>query len=256
MQGLEEDLIAIQTAENADLVFQAFANAGRNYGFNNACFTLMNDHAAQGLSKYHGFATDYPEDWMAYYMERGYLDCDPVVYRALRGSGSFLWSDATTAQSRDENLDPKTKQSSCVLMSEACDAGLADGVGVSLFTRDGGLSAVGLSTNDNALDIPVQTLAEVGLLAGVFHERFLSFFHRDQKVQITAREIDVLSWSAEGKTDSEIGQLLGVSAATVRFHWGNIFRKLNAVNKVNATAKAIRLKLVSVSLLGVPGGRR
>ncbi|QDG76505.1 LuxR family transcriptional regulator [Labrenzia sp. PHM005] len=252
MPELEKELIAIQNADDANLVFQVFANAGQAYGFNNACFTLMNDHLAQGLGKYHGFATDYPEDWMDYYMERNYLDCDPVIYKAIRGGAAFVWSEAITAQNRDQKLDPKRKASSRILMSEAADAGLVDGVGIPLFTQGGGLSAVGLSTNDEELDIPPETLAEVSLLAGAFHERFLSFFNREQPVHITSREIDVLSWSAEGKTDSEIAQLLGVSVATVRFHWGNIFRKFNAANKVNATAKAIRLNLVSVSLLGVP----
>lgn len=252
MPNLEENLSAIQKAEDAETVFQMFANAGRGYGFDNACFTLLDDHAREGLSSYHGFATDYPEDWLTYYRSREYFDIDPVIYQASRGSRPFLWSEAVDAQCQDMALLDEDKQASCILMQEASDAGLADGLGVPLFTVEGALSAVGFSTNERDKDLPRQALAEISLLASVFHERYLSFYKNDAAIRITARETDVLSWSAEGKTDSEIALLLGVTPATVRFHWANIFRKLDAVNKVNATAKAIRLKLVSVSLIGVP----
>lgn len=252
MPDLEVTISALQTADNAEAVFQIFAEAGQGYGFNNACFTLLDDHTSQGLASYHGFATDYPEDWLLHYRSRDYLGFDPVVYQTRRGSRPFLWSEAVMAQELDQAMVPQDKQASRILMREARDAGLVDGIGVPLFTPEGALSAVGFATNQNETGLPAKALAEVSLLASVFHERFLSFFKNEEVRRITAREIDVLSWSAEGKTDTEIAQLLGVTPATIRFHWGNIFRKLGAANKVNATAKAIRLKLVCVSLLGVP----
>ena len=41
---------------------------------------------------------------------------------------------------------------------------------------------------------------------------------------------------AEGKTDWEIGTIMGVSEATARFHVDNARRKLGAVNRAQAVA--------------------
>ncbi|MBL8772352.1 MAG: helix-turn-helix domain-containing protein [Phenylobacterium sp.] len=53
---------------------------------------------------------------------------------------------------------------------------------------------------------------------------------------LTLRERDALQWVAAGKSDWEIGMILGVSPTTVRFHVDNARRKLGAVNRAHAVA--------------------
>ena len=79
----------------------------------------------------------------------------------------------------------------------------------------------------------------------MFYERYMSFFARADRVVLTDRESDVLCWSAEGKKDAEIAEILKVTSHAVRFHWRNIFAKLDAQNKVQATVMAIRRKLIA-----------
>lgn len=55
---------------------------------------------------------------------------------------------------------------------------------------------------------------------------------------LTEREIDVLQWTACGKTSSEISQLLSISECTVNFHIRNVITKLHAANKTAAAVKA------------------
>lgn len=43
---------------------------------------------------------------------------------------------------------------------------------------------------------------------------------------LSPRQKEVIFWSAEGKTDREIGQILNMSHRTVRFHRDEIKRKL------------------------------
>jgi DNA-binding CsgD family transcriptional regulator len=57
-------------------------------------------------------------------------------------------------------------------------------------------------------------------------------------VSLTPREADVLRWIAVGKTNWEIGQILGLSERTVKFHLYNSFGKLNVVNRTQAVIKA------------------
>ena len=61
----------------------------------------------------------------------------------------------------------------------------------------------------------------------------------------TARELETLRWTMEGKTAWEVGRILGISEQTVARHLHNATRKLDAVNKHQAVIKALRLGLLN-----------
>lgn len=63
-------------------------------------------------------------------------------------------------------------------------------------------------------------------------------------VRLTGRERDCLAFVAEGKSDWDISVILGLSAATVRFHVDNARRKLDAVNRAQAVAKMVNLRMI------------
>ncbi|WP_346911233.1 autoinducer binding domain-containing protein [uncultured Roseibium sp.] len=240
----------IQRSRSSAEAFKVFTRAVEQYGYDKVCFTLMTDHPALGLQAFHGFATSYPDDWMSHYMERDYYASDPVVYRCFQNPSPFFWEDAVTEQSRDPASDDKALITSRRLMNEASDAGLADGIGVPFVSMSGELSAVGLSRDRPIAERNYRELAEVALLGHAFHDKFLSFYASPTMPRMTDRERDVLAWSAEGKTDAEIAIILGVSAATIRFHWNNVFKKMQVSNKVLATCMAIRLGIISVQKPG------
>ena len=61
----------------------------------------------------------------------------------------------------------------------------------------------------------------------------------------TARELETLRWTMEGKTAWEVGRILGISEQTVARHLHNATRKLDAVNKHQAVIKALRQGLLN-----------
>ena len=63
---------------------------------------------------------------------------------------------------------------------------------------------------------------------------------------LTSREIQVLELLAEGRSNKAIGQQLGISDQTVKFHVAAIAGKLGAVNRTDAVRRAIRRGIVSV----------
>ncbi|AWG45906.1 hypothetical protein AM586_28055 [Massilia sp. WG5] len=63
-------------------------------------------------------------------------------------------------------------------------------------------------------------------------------------VVLTAREKEVLKWTADGKTSEEAAGILNISVNTVNFHIKQTLTKLNAVNKTQAVVKALILKLL------------
>lgn len=108
-----------------------------------------------------------------------------------------------------------------------------------------GRATASLHLGFSGADIDRETVETVGMAAGILVERLLTLgaptAPPDDTVQLTPRERDVLSYVAEGKTDWEIGAILGMSEATARFHADNARRKLGAVNRAHAVARFLAL---------------
>lgn len=64
------------------------------------------------------------------------------------------------------------------------------------------------------------------------------------KVTLTSREVEVLRWTAEGKTSNEVSEILSISERTVNFHINNAGAKLNATNKTAAAIRAAMLGML------------
>lgn len=62
-----------------------------------------------------------------------------------------------------------------------------------------------------------------------------------QQLGLTGREAEVLLWLSRGKSNREIGQILGISPRTVNKHLEQIFIKLGVENRASAAARAARL---------------
>lgn len=58
----------------------------------------------------------------------------------------------------------------------------------------------------------------------------------DAGLDITEREHEVLHWIRKGKTNWEIGAILGLSERTVKFHVSNLFKKLGVTRRAQAAA--------------------
>lgn len=63
---------------------------------------------------------------------------------------------------------------------------------------------------------------------------------------LTARETEVLTWVARGKSAWEIGEILHITKRTVDEHVQTAVRKMGAVNRTHAVALAIRDRVISI----------
>lgn len=61
---------------------------------------------------------------------------------------------------------------------------------------------------------------------------------------LTAREAEVLSWLAKGKTNRDIAEILGISRHTVSKHLEHLFEKLGVETRAAASALAARMGAV------------
>jgi DNA-binding CsgD family transcriptional regulator len=249
MKDLEryvERIVASQTRQEA---FDHFCDAMRQQGYDRIAYSLVNDHPSLGLSSKHGLATSYPEDWMKHYAAHNFSLIDPVTQRVLTKRTPFFWSETT------DRLDRLS--ASLRMMNEAADAGLGDGVGISL--RGDGPELVGVGIARSSLPESQRNkpqdynfLGGAYLLSTCLHETYRDLTIKSARAALSAREHDVLSWGAEGKTDEEISMILNIAFSTVRFHWQNIFKKLAANGRTYAITKALRQQIITPASVGGP----
>jgi len=57
---------------------------------------------------------------------------------------------------------------------------------------------------------------------------------------LTERETEVLTWVAEGKSNRDVGIILGIKSATVKKHLEHIFRKIGVETRTAAVAFVLR----------------
>ena len=58
-------------------------------------------------------------------------------------------------------------------------------------------------------------------------------------LNLTSREAEVLFWISQGKSNHNIGIILGVKTGTIRKHVEHIFSKLNVENRTSAAVVAL-----------------
>ena len=109
--------------------------------------------------------------------------------------------------------------------------------------HDASLPREHLSSGGDGRTLVARYLGAVGL-----GEQMLLLQPRSQNVaasrlstaSLTARETEVLSWIAKGKTNRDVGEILGLSHRTVNKHLEHIFEKLGVETRAAAAALASR----------------
>lgn len=64
---------------------------------------------------------------------------------------------------------------------------------------------------------------------------------------LTVRELEILGWIYRGKSNIEIGMILGISPLTVKNHVQKILRRLDVLNRTQAVGKALALRILDGS---------
>jgi DNA-binding CsgD family transcriptional regulator len=248
MDDLESHIKSILSAATAESAFDAFCRIMQNHGYERIAYSLVTDHPSLGLPRQHGLATSYPEDWMKFYKEKDYHLVDPVTHRCLNSRIPFFWQDVV----EEPDIGPKSLK----LMNEATDSGVTAGIGISLCSTVGEKVGVGLARKTATKEKDYNFLAGAYLLSVCFHEKYRALLTKPFVVELTEKEKEVLQYAAEGKTDDVIAALMNITGNTVRFHWKNIFRKLDAFDRTYAVSKALLLHLIEPAYIKTGYQRR
>lgn len=234
---------ASQIIEAADVAtfHHALEQALTDLGVTSLTYHLINVGGRKGPQPL--FVSTYPEAWVQRYQREGYIFHDPTVARARLSGSAFRWDDIPTA-------GPETASTMARrIMGEAGDFGVRHGMTVPVHAPDT-FGALSLSLNlpdREALEIHHHGRAAFVMLGMHAHEaarRLLMPGARDLAGMpggLTNRELDCARWLAEGKTNWEIGQILGISTNTVNAHVTAAMRKLNVHSRAHLVARIVAM---------------
>ena len=185
----------------------------------------------------------YPEEWIRLYWQKGYFDVDPVLQMALREPGTQHWETTYRKSTSTE----KQRE----FMAAAKEFGLGDGI-----TTGSADPACGIATFCSFASAErVDAKRYVPLVEYFGYHVHLALLRTAPKSsravapcvrELTLREMTILNWVKNGKTNWEIATIMGVTERTIRFHVENIFSKLDVTSRSHAVATAIEHGLPNV----------
>lgn len=209
-----------------------------NLGFNQACafMTLRQASSSKPIVK---DVNNYSDAWKSssYDLERWRKD--PLNRHTQTSNLPIAWNRALY-----ENAGAGE------LWDHMSGYGFDSGIAISLRDHLGNIYRVGLSRDQPLTTDPAELsrlVADAQLFGAFAQSAMMRIWNPKPEVdlpKLTAREVECLSWTLEGKTAWELGVILGITERTANFHLGNAIQKLDCDNKHSAVIKAMRMGLI------------
>lgn len=182
----------------------------------------------------------YPESWVAVYNNKDFRRHLPVPDHIMKAGKPMRWYEAGDQAYRS----PEEREFSARFRA----LGMPEGVGVPVYgprNRDAYVSF--------GFDHPVGPqdegkIQQLWAIAQAFHTRVCNVLGEagEERVELSPREMEVMQWVALGKSSRDIGDILGISAETVKTYTRRIYDKLDAHDRLGATIKALQLDLIRI----------
>jgi LuxR family quorum sensing-dependent transcriptional regulator len=229
----------------SEKLIEAYQNLIQQFGFKVFCIgDVGSPHEARPNRVWAG---SWPDGWAKMFQEKNFAAVDPVVHQMLVQHTGFRWRD----------VRKRVSGVAAEVMDSARDFSMNEGFGIPVHSRSGGkIIGVSMAGPESTLDSREE--ASLHLATIYFEARLEALRNQEAKdltqpkdiapsiIKLTTRERDCLSWVASGKTDWEIGQILGISATTTKEYVNRAMHKLDSVTRAQAVARAIQLYQISI----------
>lgn len=181
----------------------------------------------------------YPDEWKFHYARRGFQRIDPTLHRARRAIAPVDWS---RLERDDDYLS---------VFNEARDFGISD-QGVTIPVRGPYGDVGGLSVTCSGAQREWHALCRKNLqvwqaLAVHVHDLVISsdsFSSLLRGPSLSSREREILQWTAEGKSQQDIADILVISHRTVEVHLRSARHKLYALTTAQAVGRAVAMGMI------------
>lgn len=170
--------------------------------------------------------------WRRHYEDQ-FAQIDPAALHACTSLSPLVWCDDLYRSAAQQNFRKLARLH-----------GIAEGVTFPVHSRNGDFAQLNLSLSrcgDDARRHVRATLTWGTLLATLTHEAMRRIV-KDRSIvpapALTRRELEVLKWIAEGKSNWEIARLVDISEHGVSHHVRNILLKFDVGSRHQAVAQA------------------
>jgi DNA-binding CsgD family transcriptional regulator len=180
-----------------------------------------------------------PKEWIKEYRSKNYAMADPVIQYALTADGIFSWHDAFSSTDT-----PRGRE----VITRARTYGLHRGYSYLMRTsksENQDIKLLSLSNVSPKSNVEFEhIITTLGAAAFYLMENIIDNKKSIYKEVLNANELQILDWSAKGKSIWEISQITNISERTIKYHLTNTYRKLQASNKTQAVSAALKLGLL------------
>lgn len=125
-------------------------------------------------------------------------------------------------------------------------AGVEGGLGVQVFGPNGRNGILAVEIEPGLSRLPAADLASLRWACQAMHLRYCELVvpTLGKMPSLSAREAEVLTWAARGKSNSAIGAILGISAHTVDAHLRRVYVKLGVFDRMSAALRGLGFGLI------------
>lgn len=245
MKNFNSVIERINTASNFNDAITILIETLHENGYQHYFFSQLNTNSSPAIFKVKHYETSYSDEWMEIYTNNTYVFTDPVAKCIMSNIEPFYWSEKL---SNDPSLmTPEAMD----MMQHAVEHQICDGMGFSYLRNQGNLFTLTVSKKEMITDYDRNLLAQMYLVGASLVNKFeeKETQTNDNDITLSRQEQTIVTLAAIGKTDGEIGDIIGLSVNTIRYHWKNLFEKLNSYNRVFAIITAINMGFVDTSIL-------
>ena len=233
--GIEGFIEKTQRARTVTQLQQTFVDAMLNEGYENVVYASTRNKVLECIAW-----DEFPRGYLDAYRTHEWHKIDPVLHHIQRTRRPFRWMDAVSRI-------PLTRRQK-LFLNECRELGVHSGVTFPLHGPGSRVDLVSLSLRHES-QVPEHRLAYLYALSVQTSLRRSQLIdppeiNDPRVVHLTDRELEVLRWAKDGKTNREIAEIKKVSDKTVEFHISNVMKKLGADNRITAVVMAIQQGLI------------
>jgi len=226
---LSEIISVIQAAEDRDGLASRTLDGFKAFGFDsfNISINVKDRLELVKGTTLSSFGDDFHDDYEGLKL----YEIDPVMDRIFSHCGVFRWKSEIAPEGREKTLYEYLRS-----------VPLTQGVVVPLPRKPGCVSIANVTsgTNMNYTGEMVHCVSVIARVA-MMRAECLGLCADDTAARLgeaglSARQIEILHWAAQGKSNGDIAAIVGQSKRAVDWHMSEILRKLKVASRSQAVA--------------------